>query len=121
MDPFDLKDFGINVKEIYRNLPPSALYEDAIRHDKDARIADNGALVAYSGAKTGRSPKDKRVVASPQSENEVWWGPVNVPLEARRFDGSTASGPRTTSTPASASTASTASPAGTRRTASRCA
>jgi phosphoenolpyruvate carboxykinase (ATP) len=50
MDPFDLKDFGINVAQIYRNLPPSALYEHAIRYDKDASIADNGALVAYSGA-----------------------------------------------------------------------
>ena len=86
MDPFDLKDFGINVKEIYRNLPPSALYEHAIRYDKDASIADNGALVAYSGAKTGRSPKDKRVVRSPQSENDVWWGPVNVALDSRTFD-----------------------------------
>jgi len=44
------------------NLPPSALYEHAIRYEKDASIAENGALVAYSGAKTGRSPKDKRIV-----------------------------------------------------------
>jgi 5-methyltetrahydropteroyltriglutamate--homocysteine methyltransferase len=38
------------------------LYEHAIRYEKDASIAENGALVAYSGVKTGRSPKDKRVV-----------------------------------------------------------
>jgi len=54
---FDLKDHGITVAEIHRNLPPSALYEHAIRYEKDASIAENGALVAYSGAKTGRSPK----------------------------------------------------------------
>jgi phosphoenolpyruvate carboxykinase (ATP) len=86
MDAFDLKDNGINVAQIHRNLPPSALYEHAIRYDKDASIADNGALVAYSGAKTGRSPKDKRVVKNAQSENDVWWGSVNVPLDARTFD-----------------------------------
>ena len=86
MEAFDLKDFGINVAEIHRNLPPSALYEHAIRYDKDASIADNGALVAYSGAKTGRSPKDKRIAKNPQSENDVWWGPVNVPLDSHTFE-----------------------------------
>ena len=86
MDAFNLKDFGLNVAEVYRNLPPSALYEHAIRYDKDASIADNGALVAYSGAKTGRSPKDKRIVKNPESENDVWWGAVNVALDARTFD-----------------------------------
>ena len=86
MDAFNLKDYGLNVAEVHRNLPPSALYEHAIRYDKDASIADNGALVAYSGSKTGRSPKDKRVVKNPQSENDIWWGPINVALDARTFD-----------------------------------
>jgi phosphoenolpyruvate carboxykinase (ATP) len=86
MDAFNLKDFDLTVAEVHRNLPPSALYEHAIRYDKDASIADNGALVAYSGAKTGRSPKDKRIVKNPQSENDVWWGSVNVALDARTFD-----------------------------------
>ena len=86
MDVFDLKDNGINVAKVHRNLPPSALYEHAIRYDKDASIADNGALVAYSGAKTGRSPKDKRIVKNASSENDVWWGSVNVPLDAHTFD-----------------------------------
>jgi len=53
------------------NLPPSALYEHAIRYEKDASIAENGALVAYSGVKTGRSPKDKQVVKHPDSEANV--------------------------------------------------
>ena len=71
--------------EVHRNLPPSALYEHAIRYEKDASIAENGALVAYSGVKTGRSPKDKRVVEHPESKNDVWWGPVNIPCDARTF------------------------------------
>lgn len=70
---------------IHRNLPASSLYEHAIRYEKDASIAENGALVAYSGAKTGRSPKDKRVVRHPSSENDVWWGPVNIPCDAATF------------------------------------
>ena len=83
--PFSLSQHGITVTDIRRNLPPSQLYEEAIRHDRDVRIADNGALVAYSGDKTGRSPRDKRIVRSPESEHEVWWGTVNVPLESNSF------------------------------------
>jgi phosphoenolpyruvate carboxykinase (ATP) len=82
---FNLRKYDITVGEIHRNLPPSRLYEHAIRYEKDASIAENGALVAYSGAKTGRSPKDKRVVKQPDSEAEVWWGPVNVPLDPQSF------------------------------------
>ena len=48
--PFNLTAHGLTVAEIHRNLPPSALYEHAIRYEKDASIAQNGALVAYSGA-----------------------------------------------------------------------
>ena len=65
MPPFLLEDHGITVEDIRRNLPPSKLYEEAIRYDAKTRIADSGALVAYSGAKTGRSPKDKRIVRQP--------------------------------------------------------
>jgi phosphoenolpyruvate carboxykinase (ATP) len=82
---FNLRDYDITVAEIHRNLPPSRLYEHAIRYEKDASIAENGALVAYSGVKTGRSPKDKRVVKHPNSEADVWWGPVNIPLDAHPF------------------------------------
>ncbi|MGB7836484.1 MAG: phosphoenolpyruvate carboxykinase (ATP), partial [Terrimicrobiaceae bacterium] len=69
---FDLTAHGLTVTEVHHNLSPSALYEHAIRFEKDASIAENGALVAYSGVKTGRSPKDKRVVKNPASENDIW-------------------------------------------------
>jgi phosphoenolpyruvate carboxykinase (ATP) len=83
--PFSLNEHGLTVSEVHRNLSPSALYEHAIRYEKDAHIAENGALVAYSGAKTGRSPKDKRVVKQSPSENDIWWGTVNVPLDPHTF------------------------------------
>ncbi len=75
----------MTVAELHRNLSPSSLYEHAIRYEKDASIAENGALVAYSGTKTGRSPGDKRVVKDPASENDIWWGPVNIPLDHPTF------------------------------------
>ena len=85
MNTINLKDQQIEVPLVYHNLPPSSLYEHAIRFEKDTSIAENGALVAYSGVKTGRSPKDKRVVRHPDSEQEVWWGNVNIPCEPATF------------------------------------
>jgi phosphoenolpyruvate carboxykinase (ATP) len=36
MNAFNLKEHALTVEEVYRNLPPSALYEHAILYDKDA-------------------------------------------------------------------------------------
>ncbi len=83
--PFSLSSHGITVTDVYRNLPPSSLYEEAIRHEAGTSISDTGCLIAYSGEKTGRSPKDKRVVRHAESENNVWWGPVNFPLDEMTF------------------------------------
>lgn len=85
MNTFKLKDPQLSIVEVYRNPPPSMLYEHAIRYEKNTRIADSGALVAYSGAKTGRSPQDKRLVRHPDSEKDIWWGKVNIPCDGQTF------------------------------------
>ena len=54
---FDLKQYGIDVKEIHRNTSVPILYEIALRNEKGTAISDTGALLVYSGEKTGRSPK----------------------------------------------------------------
>jgi hypothetical protein len=56
------------------NPSVAALYEDALVYETGSAITSTGALTAYSGAKTGRSPLDKRIVKEPGSENEIWWG-----------------------------------------------
>jgi hypothetical protein len=61
----DLSEYGITLpaKKILRNPPVPILYENALRYEPEAtELTVNGALVAWSGAKTGRSPKDKRIV-----------------------------------------------------------
>ena len=85
MKTFDLSKYGLTVPNIFRNASAAKLYEEAIRYEPGTTLSSAGALIAYSGAKTGRSPKDKRVVKNPSSENDVWWGPVNVPLEELSF------------------------------------
>lgn len=39
-----------------------------------------------SGEKTGRSPSDKRIVKHPDSEQDVWWGSVNVAVDEHTFE-----------------------------------
>ena len=52
---FSLQRHGITVREVFRNMSPSGLYEEAIRHEPGTSISDTGCLIAYSGEKTGRS------------------------------------------------------------------
>lgn len=79
----NLNAYGIT-QSAFRNASPAFLYEQAILHD-GGKIADSGALVAYSGKKTGRSPKDKRIVQHPDSEKNIDWGAVNIPLSDASF------------------------------------
>jgi phosphoenolpyruvate carboxykinase (ATP) len=80
-----LEQYGITVKEIIRNAAPAVLYEHALRREKGSAISSTGALICTSGEKTGRSPKDKRIVKNPDSENNIWWGPINIPLDEHTF------------------------------------
>ena len=75
----DLTRYEITAERVIRNAPPALLYEHAISREH-AAIADSGALIIRSGAKTGRSPLDKRLVDHPASTADIWWGPVNIRL-----------------------------------------
>ncbi|EHQ52140.1 phosphoenolpyruvate carboxykinase [Ectothiorhodospira sp. PHS-1] len=83
---FSLQQHGISVAKVLRNPSPAVLYEEALAHEHGSAISATGALIAKSGAKTGRSPKDKRVVQHDHINDDVWWGSVNVGLEAGSFD-----------------------------------
>ncbi len=81
---FQLKDFSNST--IFRNLSPGVLYEHAVRYEEKSYITNTGALVAYSGEKTGRSPEAKRIVREPQSEKDVDWNSYNIPCTPQEFD-----------------------------------
>lgn len=82
---FNLQYIGIDVDRIYRNTSVPGLYEKALRLEKGSAISDVGALMVYSGKKTGRSPKDKRIVRHPDSEKNIDWGPVNIELDEHTY------------------------------------
>lgn len=83
---FSLEKYGINVKDVLRNSSVPVLYEIGLRYEKGTAISDKGALLVYSGEKTGRSPKDKRIVRHPDSENNIDWGDINIELDAHTFN-----------------------------------
>jgi len=78
---------GINteVTDVWRNPAPPILYEHALRFEKGSAISSTGALICSSGARTGRSPRDKRIVKEATSEDDIWWGKVNIPMEEKIF------------------------------------
>ena len=82
----ELSETGLSsVAEIVHNGSPALLYERALQYEKGSNITSAGALATRSGAKTGRSPLDKRIVDEPESSRDVWWGPVNIKLEPQTF------------------------------------
>lgn len=82
---FSLAEQEIQCGTVFRNAPPALLYEEAIEFEKGTAIADSGALIVRSGARTGRSPKDKRLVEHPASRDAVWWGSINIGLDETTF------------------------------------
>ena len=66
-------------------ISPTKLYEEGLRFERGSAIADSGALVVSSGAKTGRSPADKRIVDHVESNSDIWWGAVNIKLQEHTF------------------------------------
>jgi phosphoenolpyruvate carboxykinase (ATP) len=83
---FGLDQHGLTeVGDAYWNLTPDELYEHAVRQG-EGKLADNGALVCYTGAHTGRSPQDKFFVDEPGSSRRLWWGQVNRPISGEHFD-----------------------------------
>lgn len=83
---FNLKSLGIDVKDIHRNTAVPTLYEIGLRKEKGTAISDTGALLVYSGEKTGRSPKDKRIVRQPESQENIDWGDINIGLDEHVYD-----------------------------------
>ncbi|MCO5612598.1 hypothetical protein L7F22_066866 [Adiantum nelumboides] len=70
----NVSDSALKFTHVLYDLSPAELYEQAIKYEKGSFITSTSALATLSGAKTGRSPRDKRVVKEETSEKDLWWG-----------------------------------------------
>jgi phosphoenolpyruvate carboxykinase (ATP) len=71
-------------RQAHLNLPAAQLIETALLRN-EVRLAANGALVAATGARTGRSPKDKFIVDDAVTHDLVDWGRVNLAFAPENF------------------------------------
>lgn len=83
----DMDQYGLQNKnsQIRYQLTPEELQQLAVEKDLAEETAD-GVLVVQTGKFTGRSPKDRFIVKDEVTENEVWWGEINIPFSPEKFD-----------------------------------
>ncbi|QIK79790.1 phosphoenolpyruvate carboxykinase [Sphingomonas piscis] len=71
--------------EIHWNLETAPLVERAVARG-EGQLAKHGPLVVRTGKHTGRSAQDRFVVRNSVTEDSVWWGRSNKPMEPEAFD-----------------------------------
>jgi phosphoenolpyruvate carboxykinase (ATP) len=82
----DLTAHGLRPeKPVHWNLAPAALIEEAVRRG-EGQLTRDGAFVGITRPHTGRSPDDKFIVREAGTEDKVWWGKVNVPMERGHYE-----------------------------------
>lgn len=81
-----LQNFNINsnTKNIYYNLDYDNIYYHELIYNYT--VTNLGAISINTGKFTGRSPKDKYIVKQNPSQNHVWWGHINQPINSSTFN-----------------------------------
>lgn len=83
--PVGLDEHGLEPRGLVRwNYETPELQQHALRRG-DGAFSKHGVLTANTGARTGRSPKDKYIVRDKTSKNTVWWGDVNQSCSTELF------------------------------------
>jgi len=83
---FGLDNIGlVNLRKVYWNLPPEALYEEIIFRG-EAQISQKGPIIVNTGKHTARAANDKFIVRESTTEQNVWWGQYNRPYATQKFD-----------------------------------
>jgi|TARA_B110000091_G_scaffold98554_2_gene107224 phosphoenolpyruvate carboxykinase (ATP) len=80
-----LNNYGIKNAVVHYNLSPKKLHQICIDNNI-GKESDSGALAIDTGEFTGRSPMDRFIVRDEVTENEVWWGDINLPFDPNKFD-----------------------------------
>jgi phosphoenolpyruvate carboxykinase (ATP) len=73
------------MNKTYLNLSASELVNIALIREEGV-LAANGALTVTTGARTGRSPKDRFIVKDSVTEKTVDWNTTNQAIAPEKFD-----------------------------------
>ena len=74
-----------NCPAVHYQLSIPELVEQVLAN-QEGLLADSGALAVDTGEFTGRSPKDRFIVADSITENSVWWGDINIKFDPEKFE-----------------------------------
>jgi len=80
-----LEDYGIKHDNVHYQTSPSKLQEITLEKNM-GKEASSGALAVNTGEFTGRSPMDRFIVKDKITEDQVWWGDINLPFDPSKFD-----------------------------------
>ena len=80
-----LEAYGIKNAKVRYQLSPEQLHDISVEKGLGLE-ASSGALAVNTGEFTGRSPKDRFIVKDDITKDRVWWGDINIPYEADKFD-----------------------------------
>ena len=79
-----LEQYGIKNAQVKYQLTPDQLQEETLEKGQ-GKVASSGALAVNTGEFTGRSPMDRFIVKDSITEDKVWWGNINIPFDADKF------------------------------------
>ena len=82
---FSLDNYGIKNAKVNYQLTPEQLQNETISKGQ-GKLASSGALAIHTGEFTGRSPMDRFIVKDDITGDKVWWGDINIPFAADKFD-----------------------------------
>ena len=82
----DLSVHGITATEqVFWDTSTPVLVEHTLAKGLGS-LAHKGPVVVNTAPYTGRSPRDKFIVRDPETENDIWWGEVNHPIEKEVYE-----------------------------------
>lgn len=85
MNNYSSQDFLSVARRITYDATIPELLEEAVRNH-EGRLSDKGAICVTTGKHTGRSPKDRFIVDTPDIHDLIHWSNTNQPCSENTFN-----------------------------------